>query len=154
MRQPDNPGDSPSNGGEDVGHLLEFVRQSREALDVPAGAVVFREGDRCRGAYFVEAGELLLTITSGERQLRISAAKAGHLLGVSSVVRQCEYQYTAQATSDCRLLLVPADELREYLREHPEGCLSAAQKLGADLLDLSERAIRPLRLRPRNPKLP
>jgi hypothetical protein len=42
--------------------------------------------------------------------------------------------------------------MRILLQQNAEICLLAVQKLGAELLDLSEKAIRPLRLQPRYPK--
>ena len=145
-------GHTPSDGAGDAKHLLDFVRESREILVLPAGALVFQEGDPCKGAYFVEEGELVLTITSGERRLRVGSAKAGHLLGISSVVSDCDYQCSAQAARECKVVFVPAGEMREYLRKHAELCLFTVERLGAELLDLSEKAIRPLRLQPRYPK--
>jgi len=144
---PDN-----SNGVGDAKRLLDFVRDAREILLLAAGSVLFREGDPCRGAYFVELGELQLTIASGERQWHVGSAHAGHLLGISSVITGSDYQCTAEAARDCKITFVPAEEMREYLKSHAEICLFAAERLGAELLDLSEKAIRPLRLQPRYPK--
>ncbi len=144
---PDN-----SNGVGDAKRLLDFVRDAREILLLGAGSVLFREGDPCRGAYFVELGELQLTIASGERQWSIGSAHAGHLLGISSVITGSDHQCTAEAARDCKITFVPAGEMREYLHTHAEICLFAAERLGAELLDLSEKAIRPLRLQPRYPK--
>jgi len=144
--------DHSSNGAGDAKHLLDFVRQSREMLDLPAGEVLFLEGEPCRGAYFVEEGELTLTITSGERRLHVGSAKSGHLLAISSVVSNSDYQCSAQAARDSKATFIPAGELREYLREHAEVCMATVQRLGAELLELSENAIRPLRLQPRYPK--
>lgn len=144
---PENP-----NNASDAKHLLDFVRDTREILLLGAGSVLFREGDPCRGGYFVEQGELLLTITSGERKWVVGSAHAGHLLAISSVITGSDHQCTAEATRECKITFVPAEEMREYLKGHAEICLFAAERLGAELLDLTEKAIRPLRLQPRYPK--
>jgi len=152
MSLPNHSGPPPSNGTGGAKHLLDFVRDAREILLLAAGSVLFREGDPCRGAYFVEVGELLLTITAGERHLPVGSAHAGHLLGISSVVSGSDYQCTAEAARESKVTFVPAPEMRQYLQEHAEVCLFAAERLGAELLDLSDKAIRPLRLQPRYPK--
>ncbi len=141
-----------TNGAGDAKHLLDFVRDAREILLLGPGAVLFREGDPCRGAYFIELGELMLTISSGERHLTVGSAHAGHLLGISSVVSGSDHQCTAETTRESKITFVPAEEMRDYLRTHSEICLFAAERLGAELLDLSEKAIRPMRLQPRYPK--
>ncbi len=146
-------GHASSDGAGDAKHLLDFVRESREIVVLPAGALLFQEGEPCKGAYFLEEGELSLTITSGERRLRVGSAKAGHLLGISSVVSNSDYQCSAQAARECKVAFVPAGAMRDYLRKHAELCLFTVEHLGAELLDLSEKAIRPLRLQPRYPKL-
>lgn len=141
-----------ANGGGDAKHLLDFVRDAREILLLGEKSVLFREGEPCRGAYFVEQGELLLSIHSGERHWAVGAAHAGHLLGISSVISGADYQCTAETARESKITFVPAVEMREYLRSHAEICLFAAERLGAELLDLSEKAIRPMRLQPRYPK--
>lgn len=152
MSESDQSGHSSGNGVGEAKHLLDFVRQSREIVSLPAGSILFQEAEPCRGAYYVEEGELYLTITSGERRLKIGSAKAGHLLAVSSVVSNSDYQCSAHAARDSKVTFIDADEMREYLREHAETCLLTVQRLGSELLELSEKAIRPLRLQPRYPK--
>jgi len=152
MTDKDHPGDPAAEPAVEARQLLEFVSEARDAVAVPAGSVLFQEGEHCRGAYFVEHGELDLTIASGSRRLKLGSALPGNLLGLSSVVSNSEYQCSAKAASDSRVIFVPAEEMREFLQTHAEICLNATQQLGAELLDLSEKAIRPLRLQPRYPK--
>ena len=121
-------------------------------MTLARGAVLFQEGEPCRGAYYVEDGELDLTITSGEKRLKVGTARTGHLLAISSVVSNSDYQCSAYAARDCKVLFISAESMRGYLRQNAEICLFTVQKLGAELLDLSENAIRPLRLQPRYPK--
>jgi len=132
--------------------LLAFVRDSRELLALAPESVLFRQGDPCTGCYYIEEGELLLSITSGERQLNLGSAKAGHLVGVAFVVGNCECRFSAQALRDSKLTFIPADELKDYLRQRSDICLATVEQLGADLLELTEHAIRPLRLPHKNPK--
>ena len=144
--------DSSGNGVGELKRLLDFIRQSPETMLLPKGCVLFQEGEPCRGAYFVEEGDLELTITSGEKRLKVGTARAGHLLGVSCVVSNSDHQCTAQAARDSKLVFIGAENMREYLQRNAEVCLFTVQKLGAELLELSENAIRPLRSQPRYPK--
>lgn len=148
----DHSDHSFANGSGEARHLLDFVRQPRETLLLPAGSILFKEGEPCRGVYYVEDGELYLTITSGGRELKVGSAKAGHLMAISSVVSSTGFQCSAHAACDSKLTFIPAEEMLKYLRQHAEICLLTVQRLGAELLELSETAIRPLRLQPRYPK--
>ena len=153
MADYDHTGQTPSQLPEDERkRLLDFVRNSREILSVATGSVLFQEGNPCCGCYYVEEGELLLTINSGERQLTIGSAKTGHLLAVASVIGNCEHRYSAQTLRDSHLTFIPAEEMRDYLRQRSDVCLSIVERLGAELLELTEHAIRPLRLHPKAPK--
>lgn len=152
MSDKENSGSSSGDGIGDSAQLLALIRRSQETIVLPKGSVLFQEGEPCRGAYYVEEGELDLTITSGEKRLKIGSARTGHVLAISSVVSKSDHQYSAHTTKESKLALIAAEELREYLRQNAEVCLFTVQKLGAELLDLSENAIRPLRLQPRYPK--
>ncbi len=132
--------------------LLDFVRDSREIVSLATGALLFQEGQNCGGCYYIEDGELLLSITSGERQLNVGSAKSGHLLGAASVVGNCEYRCSAQALRDSKLTFIPAEEMKDYLRQRSDLCLALVERLGEELLELTEHAIRPLRLHPKNSK--
>jgi CRP-like cAMP-binding protein len=71
---------------------------------------------------------------------------------VASVIGNCEYHCTAQAIRECRLLFIPPEEFRDYLHQRADLCLATVEQLGEELLELTEHAIRPLRLHPKTPK--
>jgi CRP-like cAMP-binding protein len=147
-----DPSRSNGTGRYESSLLLDLVRQSHERVILPAGAFAFQEGEPCRGAYFVEEGELQLVISSGSKRIPVAKAKAGHLLAISSVVANCDYQCSAIAARDSKVVFIPPEVVLNYLREHPESCLLAVQMMGAELLDLSSNIIRPMKLQPRYPK--
>ena len=153
MAETDHTGQVPPNLPDDERkRLLNFVRDSREILSVATGSILFHEGAPCGGCYYIEDGELLLTVMAKERQLSIGSAKAGHLLGVAAVIGNCRHSFSAQAVCDSKLTFIPAQEMKDYLRQRSDLCLGIVQTLGAELLELTEHAIRPLRLHPKNPK--
>ena len=142
--------DRGSSAG-DAKILLEFIRESAETIALPKGSTLFQEGEPCRGAYYVVEGELELTLTSGEKRLRVQVVRPGHLLAIASVISNSDHQCSAYAVQDSKLAFIAAEQMMNFLRQ-PEPCLVAIENLGADLLDLSEKAIRPLRLQPRYSK--
>jgi hypothetical protein len=50
------------------------------------------------------------------------------------------------------VVVVEAEAMRKFLKQHPESCLQTLQFLGSEIVDLSSNVIRPLRLHPRYPK--
>jgi|tagenome__1003787_1003787.scaffolds.fasta_scaffold20433204_1 CRP-like cAMP-binding protein len=138
-----------ANGFGDAKPLLDYVHEAGELVVVSKDAVLFHEGEPCRGAYFVEDGEVELTVTSGERRVKVGIARPGQMLAVASVCSNYDHQCTARAVRSSKVVFLEAESLRKYLRRDPATCLVAVQLLASDLLDLSSNAIRPMRLQPR-----
>ena len=140
------------NGASDTVALLTFLHHSGQVKTLGADEVLFREGEPCDGAYFVEEGAIELTIATGDRRMHLGSAHAGQLVGVTSVLTNTPSQSTATAMLNTKVVFVKDDIMREYLKTHADICLHTVQLLGADIVDLSANAIRPLRLQPRYPK--
>ena len=146
------PGSAGSNGQTDTAALLAFLHQSGQVVKLASDEILFREGDPCNGAYFVEEGAVELTVTSGDRKMHVGSAHPGQLVGISSVLANTPNQSTATAMLKTKAVFVKADLMREYLKSHPQICLHTVQLLGADIIDLDANAIRPLRSKHRYPK--
>lgn len=146
-----DPAPPPNGEASDVTTLLMFMRRTGKLQTLKAGKDLFREKEPCRGAYFVEDGELELTISNGKK-VTLGVACLGQLLAIASVIQDSEHQFTATAITDCSVLFVESEGMRGFLRQHAETCLHMVQGLGAEVLDLSTNMIRPLRLQPRYPK--
>ena len=147
-----NRDNNQANGSSDATALLGFVHQVGQVMNVKARKVLFEEGEHCTGAYFIEEGELELTLSSADRKMTLGVAYLGQMLALAAVIRECEHKFTATAISNSRVLFLPAEKVRNYLRQHPESCLQTVQMMGSEILDLSTNMIRPLRLQPRYPK--
>ena len=141
----------PADGAEEARHLMALVDES-PLLTLATGDLLFREGESCRGAYFVLEGELALTVLSGGQQLKVGSARSGQLLAISSVVTDSVYSYTVHASSESRLAFVTSEKLVLCLREHAGSCLATIQQLGAELLEISEKVVRPMKLQRRHAK--
>ena len=89
------------------------MAQSR--IELPAGAIVFREGDAPTTAYLVERGEV--EILSGPEGATVGLGRlgAGDLLGEMAVIDDAPRTATARAATDCVLLPVARDQLNERI---------------------------------------
>lgn len=143
---------SHGNGGTDAAALLGFVHRTGKGITLKAGKRLFGEGEPCEEVYFVESGELELTIAAGEKKMTLGVACVGQLLALAPAIRRVDYPFSATAITECRVLFIEAEAMRTYLHQHPDTCLHTVQLLGSEILDLSSNMIRPLRLQPRYPK--
>ncbi len=88
------------------------VRQS-----VPAGTILFREGEDVRGVYLVLNGRFALS--AGEDPTRVTRiAEHGSLLGLPATVRSKPYSLTAEAVTDADVCLVSVDCFRTLIVEN------------------------------------
>lgn len=132
--------------------LLEFMRQRGTLLAIPAGSPLYRESEPCDGVFYIESGEVELSIHSGEKKMIVGIARAGNLLGLPCAFRSKGHPQTATAMQECSVLNVEAEKMREFLQNNADSCLQSIQMMGSEILELSANMIRPMRLQPRYPK--
>jgi len=142
---------SPDHAVESAASLLQFCRGMGRPVALAAQDDLFREGTPAR-AVLIEQGEAELILAAGKKQMPLGRAFAGHLLGLAAVIRCQPHECSAVARTACRVVVVEAEAMRKFLKQHPESCLQTLQFLGSEIVDLSSNVIRPLRLHPRYPK--
>ena len=97
---------------------------------VPAGAVLFVEGQAPRGMYVLCRGRVKLTTTSREgKTLILRIAEPGEVLGLHATVSGRPYELTAETLQASQLNFVKREDFLHFLQEHGDACLRAAQHL-------------------------
>ncbi|HEX6420805.1 MAG TPA: Crp/Fnr family transcriptional regulator [Acidimicrobiales bacterium] len=90
----------------------------------PAGAVLFREGDRPDRVLILESGTVkCVTTTAGGVERILALRTAGDVLGELGVADRGPRSATATAVTPVVALAVPADRFRAFLTEHPDAAL-------------------------------
>jgi len=84
-------------------------------IHLPAGGVLFREGDPPTTAFLIEAGDVEVATTISEGWLILSRLHAGDLLGEMAIFDGEPRSATATALSDCVLFPIDADQIGERL---------------------------------------
>ncbi|MGH9495269.1 MAG: Crp/Fnr family transcriptional regulator [Candidatus Sulfotelmatobacter sp.] len=115
-------------------------RPIREALDqvshksvLPAGAILFVEGQLPRGIFIVCTGKVNLSTTSREgKTLMLKTAAAGEVLGLSATISGMGYEVTAETSVPCQLNFVDRTNFLELIRSHSEIGVQATQCLSRD----------------------
>ncbi len=113
--------------------LAEFERIGT-VLHKPMNTVLFRQGDAADGVYLIRSGEASLTLCSAKGKV-LSAREVGHgaVLGLPATMSGRVYSLTATLLQDSEIVHVPAERLRDLLRDNTDVCFEVVQVLGREL---------------------
>jgi CRP/FNR family cyclic AMP-dependent transcriptional regulator len=121
-------------------YFCGFTRSVLESLDyvshkstLPAGAILFVEGQAPRGIFVICSGKVNLSTTSREGKILIlKTAFPGQALGMSAVISGMGYETTAETATPCQLNFVDRNKFLELMQSHSEFGMHAAQCLSRD----------------------
>jgi CRP/FNR family transcriptional regulator len=100
---------------------------------LPAGAILFVEGQSPRGMFILCSGKVNLSTTSREGKILIlKTADAGEALGLSASISGAGYESTAETATPCLLNFVDRKEYLELMQTHSEIGMHTAQSLSRD----------------------
>ena len=113
--------------------ILRVLNQVSHKSTLPAGAILFVEGQSARGMFIVCSGRVNLSTTSREGKILIlKTAVAGETLGLSAAISGAGYEVTAETATPCQLNFVDRTHLLELLESYSEVGLHTAQSLSRD----------------------
>ncbi|MBL8298026.1 MAG: EAL domain-containing protein [Rhodanobacteraceae bacterium] len=84
-------------------------------VDVPAGSVLFKQGDEPTSAFLLESGSIEVTTEHGSTSRRLGLLGPGDLLGEMAVLDDSPRTATARALSDCVLMPIDRKQFAERL---------------------------------------
>jgi len=100
---------------------------------LPAGAILFVEGQSPRGMFILCSGKVNLSTTSREGKILIlKTAAAGEALGLSAAISGAGYETTAETATPCQLNFVDRKHFLELMQSHSEVGMHTAQCLSRD----------------------
>jgi len=112
---------------------LHALNQFSHKSTLPAGALLFVEGQASRGMFVLCTGKVNLSTTSREGKILIlKTAEAGEALGLSATLSGVSYEVTAETATPCQLNFVDRKHLLELLQSQPEVGIHAAHCLSRD----------------------
>jgi CRP/FNR family transcriptional regulator len=121
-------------------HFCDFSQPALESLTkvsqksvLPAGAILFVEGQTPRGVFIICSGKVHLSTTSREGKILIlKTANAAEALGLSASASGVGYETTAETATPCHLSFIDRKHFLELMQERPEIGLHTAQCLSRD----------------------
>jgi CRP/FNR family transcriptional regulator, cyclic AMP receptor protein len=87
----------------------------------PAGAAIFTEKMGNKGVYLIQEGEVKLSVNSPDgRRLSLRVLRRGELIGLSSTLTGCPYDFTTEALFTSRMGHIGRKDFLNFLSRHPE----------------------------------
>lgn len=100
---------------------------------LPAGAILFVEGQSPRGLFILCSGKVNLSTTSLEgKTLIFKTAEDGAALGVSATISGKGYEATAVTATPCQVSFIDRKHFLELMETHSEVGMHTAQCLSSD----------------------
>jgi CRP/FNR family cyclic AMP-dependent transcriptional regulator len=107
--------------------VLRSVDESSHHSVMPAGALLFVEGQTPRGVFILCSGVVKLSTTSKEgKVLILKQAEAGEVLGLSAAISGTNYEMTAETATPCQLNFIGRQDLVDLLQTESEMGVHAA----------------------------
>ena len=112
-----------------IGSLNEVSQKSI----LPAGAILFVEGQSARGVFLLCSGKINLSTTSREGKiLLLKTAGPGEVLGLSASISGANYETTAETATPCVVNFVERKHFVELMKTSSEIGLHTAEFLSRD----------------------
>jgi CRP/FNR family cyclic AMP-dependent transcriptional regulator len=112
---------------------LESLNLISHRSTLPAGAILFVEGQSPRGMFILCSGRVNLSTTSREGKILIlKTAEAGEALGLSAAISGLGYETTAETAIPSQVNFVDRRHLLELIQSQSEVGLHTAQSLSRD----------------------
>jgi CRP/FNR family transcriptional regulator, cyclic AMP receptor protein len=117
--------------------LPEAVKNTMDTVtltnSLPAGAVLFAEGQSARGIFAILRGRVKLSVCARDgRTLILRIAEAGEVLGMASTIAGREYEATAEAQEPCEIAFIRQSDVLRLMRTQGDFTLWATQQISRD----------------------
>lgn len=116
------------------------VRKQLQAIATPVlkqkGAVLFRSGQPCRGAFLVNTGQVRLSLGGRSSLYPARSVSSGSVVGLPATFSGEPYSLTAQAKTNCRLLFISRRRLLGFLHESPQAGLQILRVLSEEIFHM------------------
>jgi len=120
--------------GEFFKKLSPAALQDLESMKYPSnhqpGVILFSEKESPFGVFIVLSGEVKLSINSSDgKRLILSIAKAGEVLGLSSVLSGLPNEMTAEVLYPAKIAVIERRQFLGFLSRHPEAYQTVTEEL-------------------------
>ncbi|MGD0723476.1 MAG: EAL domain-containing protein [Roseiarcus sp.] len=80
-------------------------------ITLPAGALLFAEGDSGSSAFLIDGGEIEIFLVREGREVMLARRGPGEIVGEMAILDSLPRSASARAAADCQLVLITADQI-------------------------------------------
>ena len=114
-------------------HALADLFARPDLQRLPAGRVLFDEGEQPDGVFILHSGDVNLSSLIEGHNTRLRTARAGEILGLMAVVSGRTHLSSAVTASPCEVTFIAAAEFRKLIDESPAAWFSVLRQLSRDV---------------------
>jgi CRP/FNR family transcriptional regulator, cyclic AMP receptor protein len=130
---------SEDHSAESTG-VWQSLAEGRVAESYARGSVIYMPDDPAGDLFLVVSGQVGLYLRSPEgRPLTLRSVEHGHLIGHVAVADGGSYDTFAEATTNTRLVRVPAADVAALVEREPGLAIALFEDLGRHRAEVSER---------------
>jgi CRP/FNR family cyclic AMP-dependent transcriptional regulator len=105
----------------DAKRFVTTVGAGRVSATYKAKSYVFRQGSKCEAVYYIQKGQVQLTVVSKQGKERaVGILGPGAFIGEGCVAGHPLYLASARALMECTVVRVKAETMVRAIHEHPE----------------------------------
>ena len=109
-----------SNFGRLPGPALRTVIEKLAPIDVPKGGMIIKQGDEAGPMYILEKGRARAFIGTNGQHKNLAFYRDGDFFGELSILNGSQRAASVEAFSDCKLLALSPEAVRDLKRQFPE----------------------------------
>jgi CRP-like cAMP-binding protein len=114
---------------------MQLFKNDPDAQTVAAGEVIFREGEEGKVLYYIQQGEVELTVNGKP----LGTLGEGSIFGEMAIIESGPRSATAKARSDCRLVAVDEKRFLFLVQQTPFFALNVMRTLAKRLREMDAR---------------
>lgn len=112
---------------------LKLLAFTSERLAFPAGAILFREGERGDSAYLILSGQVDVAVNSPKGPVSVASIKEHNIVGEMALLGDMPRTATISATEPVEALKIKKDQFFQMLRDLPQMTLEIMRELAVRL---------------------
>lgn len=121
---------------------LEYLRAAVQLKAIPAGNIIFTEGDEGDGLYVVQEGTVQISALVNPRERRVlSKLMAGDFFGEMAILDNGPRSATATAEKDAAVYFIPRTVIVSMLESSPHLAISLMREFSLRLREFNRRYI-------------
>ena len=119
----------------DMGEIFS----NAEKFNIPAGELIFSEGDIADYIYFIHSGKVSVYIEQFTKIIELCELEAGQLFGEIGIINESKRSASVKTLEDCELLGIDSKTFKAYTQQDPDFSYNIKKQLKARLDNLTKQ---------------